>query len=55
MFDVGELIRLVRGLGYLGAFLPGFLGSSSLFIAIFPSFVIVPILATQLNPFWSES
>ncbi len=40
------------GFGYLGAFLSGFLGSSSLFIAIFPSFIVIPLLATQLNPFF---
>ena len=37
------------GLGYFGAFLAGFLGSSSLFIGFFPSFLIVPILATHFN------
>jgi len=51
MFDLSGLITFVKGLGYLGAILSGFLGSSSLFIAIFPSYLIVPILATQLNPF----
>jgi membrane protein YqaA with SNARE-associated domain len=44
------LQELVIGLGYGGAFLAGFLGSSSLFIAVFPSFVVVPLLATVLNP-----
>jgi membrane protein YqaA with SNARE-associated domain len=50
MLDINTLIEFVKGLGYLGAFLSGFLGSSSLFIAIFPSYLVVPILATQLNP-----
>jgi len=50
MVDINALVEFVKGLGYLGAFLSGFLGSSSLFIAIFPSYVVVPILATQLNP-----
>jgi membrane protein YqaA with SNARE-associated domain len=50
MVDINALIEFVKGLGYLGAFLSGFLGSSSLFIAIFPSYVVVPILAIQLNP-----
>jgi len=44
------LVEFVKSLGYLGAFLSGFLGSSSFFIAIFPSFIVVPLLATQLNP-----
>lgn len=50
MVNINALIEFVKGLGYLGAFLSGFLGSSSLFIAIFPSYVVVPILAAQLNP-----
>ena len=50
MLDITSLVEFVKTLGYLGAFLSGFLGSSSLFIAIFPSYVVVPILATQLNP-----
>jgi len=50
MFDINSLVNFVKSLGYLGAFLSGFLGSSSLFIAIFPSFLVIPILATQLNP-----
>ncbi|MEM4311236.1 MAG: VTT domain-containing protein [Nitrososphaerales archaeon] len=45
-----QLTQIVLTLGYLGAFLSGFLGSSSLFISVFPSFIVVPFLATQLNP-----
>lgn len=45
-----NFVEFVKELGYSGAFLTGFLGSSSLFIAIFPSYMIVAILATQLNP-----
>ena len=45
------LLTFVKSLGYIGAFLAGLLGSSSLFISIFPSFIVVPILAaTSLNP-----
>jgi len=51
MVDVAWLVEFVKGLGYLGALLSGFLGSSSLFIALFPSYLVVPVLATQLNPF----
>jgi len=50
MPDITFLVEFVKGLGYLGAFLSGFFGSSSLFIAIFPSYLVVPILATHLNP-----
>jgi len=35
-------------MGYLGAFLAGFLGAS---VPFFPSYVLIPLLATQLNPF----
>lgn len=35
-------------MGYLGAFLAGLLGAG---IPFFPSFVLIPLLATQLNPF----
>jgi len=35
-------------MGYLGAFLSGFLGAS---VPFFPSYVLIPLLATQLNPF----
>ena len=35
-------------MGYVGAFLAGLLGAS---IPFFPSYVLIPLLATQLNPF----
>ena len=34
-------------MGYAGAFLAGFLGAS---IPFFPSFILIPLFATQLNP-----
>jgi len=34
-------------MGYLGAFLAGFLGAS---IPFFPSYILIPLMATQLNP-----
>jgi|TARA_B100001750_G_C15506630_1_gene600801 membrane protein YqaA with SNARE-associated domain len=37
-------------LGYLGAIIAGFLGSSTLFFSIFPSFIAIPIIGSQLNP-----
>ena len=51
MIGITGLIEIVQGLGYMGALLAGFLGSSSIFIALFPSYLVVPVLATQLNPF----
>jgi membrane protein YqaA with SNARE-associated domain len=51
MVDITGLVIAVQSLGYAGALLSGFLGSSSLFIALFPSYLVVPVLATQLNPF----
>jgi membrane protein YqaA with SNARE-associated domain len=50
LVDLSWLRYFIESLGYLGALLSGFLGSSSLFIAIFPSFLVVPLLATTLNP-----
>lgn len=50
MIDISALIEIMKGLGYLGAFISGFLGSSSLFISFFPSYLVVPILAIHLNP-----
>ncbi len=50
--DFQSIISIISGFGYMGAFLSGFLGSSSVFIAIFPSFIVIPLLATQLNPFF---
>ena len=47
--DFSWLIDLVSGLGYPGAFLAGFLGSSSLFLAFFPSYLVIPILAKFNN------
>ena len=45
-----NLIEILTGFGYLGALLAGFVGSSSVFVAVFPSFLVIPILASQLNP-----
>lgn len=50
MVDINALVAFVKGLGYLGSLISGFLGSSSLFICLFPSYAVVPILASQLNP-----
>ncbi len=42
-----SLIAPLGQMGYLGAFLAGFLGAS---IPFFPSFILIPLMATQLNP-----
>ena len=39
------MFGLVLSLSYVGAFVTEFLGSSSLFIAVFPSFAVVSLLA----------
>ncbi len=50
MFDLNYLLKLVSSLGYLGALLAGMLGSSSLFIPFFPSYIIIALLGATLNP-----
>lgn len=50
MLDIGAVLKLVSDLGYVGAFVAGVLGSSSLFISIFPSYVVITLLGATLNP-----
>lgn len=50
MVDLIWLQDLIINLGYPGVFLAGLLGSSSLFFAVFPSFIVIPLLATTLDP-----
>ncbi|NWG09595.1 MAG: VTT domain-containing protein [Nitrososphaerales archaeon] len=45
---IGETIK---GMGYAGAFLSGLLATSTLFLSVFPSYIIVTFLGTILNPF----
>lgn len=47
---MGELIKIVESLGYVGAFIAGFLGTSSIFLSIFPSFLVIMTLGSKLNP-----
>ncbi|MBO3801861.1 MAG: VTT domain-containing protein [Thermoproteota archaeon] len=47
---IGELVKVVESLGYAGAFIAGFLGTSSIFLSIFPSFLVIMALGTKLNP-----
>lgn len=51
MLDLQPILNLVTNLGYVGALLAGLLGSSSLFISIFPSYVVIALLGATLNPF----
>lgn len=44
---VDSTLAALDQMGYLGAFLAGFLGAS---IPLFPSFILIPLMATQLNP-----
>jgi membrane protein YqaA with SNARE-associated domain len=41
-------LSVLGRMGYLGAFLAGLLGSS---VPFFPSYVLIPLMATQFNPF----
>jgi len=50
LFDLTFLLKLVSSLGYVGALLAGILGSSSLFISFFPSYIIIALLGATLNP-----
>jgi membrane protein YqaA with SNARE-associated domain len=43
------IVRSIAKLGYLGAFLVGFLGTT---IPFFPSHFLIPIMGSQMNPFF---
>ncbi|MBI3116682.1 MAG: VTT domain-containing protein [Thaumarchaeota archaeon] len=45
-----NLLNVILDLGYKGALISGFLSSSTFTMPIFPSFIVVPLLSTQLNP-----
>jgi len=44
IISVEWLISILEGMGHLGAFLSGFLEASSIFLAIFPSYIVVALL-----------
>ena len=44
---VDSILATLDQMGYSGAFLAGFLGAS---IPFFPSFILIPLMATQLDP-----
>ncbi len=50
MLELQLLIKMVSNLGYVGALIAGILGSSSLFISFFPSYVVIAVLGAALNP-----
>jgi uncharacterized membrane protein YdjX (TVP38/TMEM64 family) len=50
LLDIRYILGLVSNLGYLGALVAGLLGSSSLFISVFPSYIVIALLGTTLNP-----
>ncbi|MEM2991140.1 MAG: VTT domain-containing protein [Halobacteria archaeon] len=50
LLDIAFILKIVSNLGYVGAFVAGVLGSSSLFISIFPSYVVITLLGATLNP-----
>lgn len=50
MLNLRLLLELLSNLGYIGAFLAGILGSSSLFVSFFPSYIVIALLGANLNP-----
>lgn len=46
--SLDSMIAALGRMGYAGALLAGFLGAS---IPFFPSYILIPLIATQLNPF----
>ena len=48
MFWLDAAVSAIEGMSYIGGFLAGFLGAVAPF---FPSYVLIPLMATQLNPF----
>ncbi|MCP8308543.1 MAG: VTT domain-containing protein [archaeon] len=46
------VIETIKGMGYAGAFVSGFLATSTLFLSVFPSYIIIPLLVgvASLNP-----
>ncbi|MEM3383204.1 MAG: VTT domain-containing protein [Nitrososphaerales archaeon] len=52
IMSLDEVIEIIKGMGYAGAFLSGFLATSTLFLSVFPSYIIIPLLVgvASLNP-----
>jgi len=44
-----EIVEAIKGMGYAGAFVSGLLATSTLFLGVFPSYIIVPILGFSLK------
>lgn len=47
---LSNLLNVILNLGYAGALISGFLSSSTFTVPIFPSFIVVPLLSTRLDP-----
>lgn len=52
IIDPEGIAEALKGMGYAGAFVSGFLATSTLFIGVFPSYVVIPLLVgvASLNP-----
>ncbi|MGB9660155.1 MAG: VTT domain-containing protein [Nitrososphaerales archaeon] len=50
ILNLEGIVGTVKGMGYAGAFVSGFLATSTLFLSVFPSYIIVPFLGVFLNP-----
>jgi len=44
------IVETIKGMGYTGAFVSGLLATSTIFLSVFPSYIIVPFLGAILNP-----
>ncbi|MCP8312914.1 MAG: VTT domain-containing protein [archaeon] len=52
IIDPEGIVETLKGMGYAGAFVSGLLATSTLFLGVFPSYVIIPLLVifASLNP-----
>ncbi len=52
IIDPKGIVEALKSMGYAGAFVSGLLATSTLFLGVFPSYVIIPLLVifASLNP-----
>jgi len=50
IIDPQGIVEAIKGMGYAGAFVSGLLATSTIFLSVFPSYIIVPFLGALLNP-----
>jgi len=52
IISLGGIVEIIKGMGYAGAFVSGFLATSTLFLSVFPSYIIIPLLVgvASLDP-----